>query len=878
MRLHRLHIENFKAIRTRDLDLPDTGVVVVQGRNEVGKTSMILAFDALITLKDTSRTRDIREAKPVDRDEPIVVEAEFTVGEERVVYRKQWLKGPATTLRFVAGPRAGRTFTGGEAHDVACALWDSCDGTLWEAMRIMQASPLTAVGFGGSSVLRRALEAQAGGARMEDPEADGLVERVQTETDRYWTATRAKTNADVRATETALEQAATEAAAARAALDEVAETEDALAEVLDDQAYVDEQVARHRAERDGLAEQLAAVAAAGEAAEEAERTAERATRDLEAVAARHEQRADLRGQAEDAALQVERLEQSVERAKAEVAPARERAATAESAHDAAQEAYDRAREAERAATSDRAHLLSVGRLADLRSTLDKLDGLRTRISGLREAVEDGITQHQLAELERAVEQARGAEIALSVGSARVAVHPLAAGGSLLVDGEATEVTEPWERPVVRETTVEVPGLWRITVAPESATESRAEAVRSAQQAVADLLADLGVAGPEQARQRRLEGESAARALADAEADRTAILRRNDEASLRDEHERLAATTGQYTDERAGSTPLPESLSQAEERATAAAAALTEAQQELISTTTAARTTRDDLAERSKRLQQLSGELTNQRATLTARRTALEAARAKEADEDLDRALSEARHALARAEAAAAEAQGRLRALDADTVTARHEHASTALATFAGRQDRLRERRSELGVKLTVMGRDDRQATYDRAATALAEAERVADGMRRRAEAALLLERTLVAHQREGREAYVAPFRERIEELGRVTYGDPDFGVTVDDRLAVTERRLQGTTLAFEQLSTGAKEQLVILIRLATAMLVDPDEGVPVMFDDALGYSDRHRLQTISRALTAASQTSQVILFTCHTDRYAGLPEARLVEL
>ena len=39
MKLHRIHVENFKAIENRTLELPDTGIVVANGPNEVGKTS-----------------------------------------------------------------------------------------------------------------------------------------------------------------------------------------------------------------------------------------------------------------------------------------------------------------------------------------------------------------------------------------------------------------------------------------------------------------------------------------------------------------------------------------------------------------------------------------------------------------------------------------------------------------------------------------------------------------------------------------------------------------------------------------------------------------------------------------------------------------------
>ncbi len=878
MRLHRLHIENFKAIDTRELCVPDTGVVVVQGRNEVGKTSMIEAFDALISYKDNSKHKKLRDAKPVDRDEPIVVEAEFTVAGERVVYRKQWFKQTATTLRFVAGPQQGRTVTGGEAHDTATALWENSDTTLWEAMRVMQTSQVEAVGFGGSTVLRRALEARAGGTSMEDPEADSLVERVQREADRYWTATRNKPNAEYRGLQIAAENARAEARSTEDALAEVADTESELATVLDDLAHLDQVVDGHRAEADALAGQLAAVQAAQAALAEAEQAVERATRGCEAVAVRHEQRADLREQVEAAGSEVERLEAAIAQAEDELAPARERAAAADAAHQEAQQAWDRARDLDRLAGDDRAHLLSLGRLGDLRVTLDKLDALRTRISGLRETDDRAVTQQQLTELDRAVDAARSARIAVDVGSAQLSVTPLAGGGTLLVDDESRQVTDPWTTAVVRETTIEIPGQWRITVAPESATESRADAARAADQAVTDLLATLGVDDPEQARTRHLEAETAARGIADAEADRDAILRRDDEATLRDEYEQLATRTATYESARSADTDLPESLAEAETRAAAAAETLAEARTSLVAAHTAANTTRDDLADRSTRRQQLAGELTNQQATLAARAAALETARAKEGDEDLDLALLAARRAVATAEAEAEAVTKELQGLDAETVTARHEYETTALASGQKRQAGLRDKRSELNVKLTVMGRDERQAAYDRAQTTLAAAERALEATQRRAEAALLLERTLVGHQRAVRASYVAPFRERIEELGRATYGDPGFEVTVADDLTVTERRLRGTTLAFDQLSTGAKEQLVILIRLATAMLVDPVEGVPVMLDDALGHSDRHRLQTICRALSLASQTSQVILFTCHTDRYAGLPGAELVEV
>ncbi len=48
-------------------------------------------------------------------------------------------------------------------------------------------------------------------------------------------------------------------------------------------------------------------------------------------------------------------------------------------------------------------------------------------------------------------------------------------------------------------------------------------------------------------------------------------------------------------------------------------------------------------------------------------------------------------------------------------------------------------------------------------------------------------------------------------------------------------------MPYESLSGGAKEQLGILARLAGAALVAKEDSVPVVVDDALGFTDPDRL-------------------------------------
>ena len=79
MKLHRIHVENFKAIDERTLELPDCGVVIATGRNEIGKTSMVEALDLLLdtSTKASSKSRKVRIAQPYGTSLQVVVEAEM---------------------------------------------------------------------------------------------------------------------------------------------------------------------------------------------------------------------------------------------------------------------------------------------------------------------------------------------------------------------------------------------------------------------------------------------------------------------------------------------------------------------------------------------------------------------------------------------------------------------------------------------------------------------------------------------------------------------------------------------------------------------------------------------------------------------------------
>jgi uncharacterized protein YhaN len=136
---------------------------------------------------------------------------------------------------------------------------------------------------------------------------------------------------------------------------------------------------------------------------------------------------------------------------------------------------------------------------------------------------------------------------------------------------------------------------------------------------------------------------------------------------------------------------------------------------------------------------------------------------------------------------------------------------------------------------------------------------------------------MTRHREDTRQSYVAPFRTEIERLGRTVFGET-FEIDIDSDLRICSRTLDGNTVPYESLSGGAKEQLGILARLAGAALVAREDSVPVVIDDALGFSDPDRLIKMGAVFDQVGDDGQVIVLTCTPTRYLGIEDAHIIEL
>jgi uncharacterized protein YhaN len=73
------------------------------------------------------------------------------------------------------------------------------------------------------------------------------------------------------------------------------------------------------------------------------------------------------------------------------------------------------------------------------------------------------------------------------------------------------------------------------------------------------------------------------------------------------------------------------------------------------------------------------------------------------------------------------------------------------------------------------------------------------------------------------------------------------------------------------LSYGAREQIGVIRRLAYADLLQ-EAGRPtlIILDDALVHSDEDRLAQMKRVLFDAATRHQILLFTCHPEKWRDL--------
>jgi DNA repair exonuclease SbcCD ATPase subunit len=883
VRLLRIRLEHFRGVEAAEIALDPTGVTVITGRNEIGKTSVLDAVTFAFNYPDNSRDRRLLAAKPVHRDEGPFVEVELTTGPYHLVFSKRWLKRPATSLRVLL-PRP-ENLTGRQAHDRFEAILDeTLDRTLLSALHYQQGVTIQQAALGESSSLSAALDAATSAGSLRGESEDNLWERVCRERLRYFTETGRPLQYR-RDLEDRRAQAETKFVDLEKRVAEIEGDAEAHYRKSRRLRELEQQLASEQPKQD-VAE------AAWRAASELAATVERldaehrlAVANAEAARNRVSTREQLRRDVEEARRSLDELQQTL----TEQAPAID---AAEQALVKASQVLAHARE-EQARAEARADLANADeRYWRTRSNHEMYKNRRETVERAQEALQAArltldtcqLDEDLMEQLERAHEARTTAAARLDAARASLAIEALApidvtsSGGT-----QALTVGERFKTTVATSGEVVIEGIARILVAGAASDRRLEKKLREGEENLAELLVAAGL--------RRDDGIDAARTL-DRERRRAVDQEQSnkeqikaalhDLPSVEELERRIAAGEEQmqtHLADRVDQSPLPQDKESAEREAASADNALRTArgaERECDGVFADCERAKGKLVGTSS---ELRGKLTAAESRLEETERALEVARAETTDAELAEAVAAVEEREAAASKVLEDARAELERAAPERARLDHENQVALVERLDNEGRELHQELAILTDRLERAGEQSPQEALDAAHEELdLKAAEVAKTDRLAAAAEQLWE-ILGRKRDEARRAYVAPYREALQRLASLVFG-PDVAVEVDERsLQVTERTMDGRTVRFNQLSTGTQEQLCVLARLACAMIVSPaveDAGAPVIIDDALGYTDHERLESMALAFSAAREGCQVIILTCVPERYGRIGSARVI--
>jgi len=836
MQLLRIKLDNWRGVGAAEIQL-DSTITIVEGDNEAGKSSFIEALNLLFRERDSTKKQELKRVTPKGVDVGSQVEVEFTTGPYHLTYSKTFNKKSATTL-FIHKPGTVQ-LVGAEAHDRVLQILDeTIDFGLWQAIQLEQGGEFTQVNFKNSDSLAQALDNAAGGSGAGDGES-ALLEKVKSEYLKYYTEKAGKETgelATLREAETTLQASAKTIADSLAALeayvDDSARISTGLASIQEQLPAMQLNVAKYekqRAESAMLQQQL-------KACESQLKTAELGLKDVER-------------QTEERRL----LHKEITDQQTRIAEDAQSGSALLSSLDKATAAFD-------ASTKERDKLLKETRMAQQNQ---RAVDSETELASIR------IDDVQVNRIEKLEQLRREQEIQIRGNSAEIKFKFLK--DTLLDNGQSRQQYSVGDEVVTdtsEKSTLTLDDNVRIEISPAADNYEMTLEHHETIESLRELLRSCDVASVSEAiaaHRTRAELTTRLREM------KRSYKKLTNEQSL----EGLATTIDTL---KAVIAELELSVSDVKaDPGQAGWQQLDSLEQALIS----ARDKRDLLQQQCADAK-TGLEIHTQHAAVNQKLLDSSKTKLNSLNDKLSESALAAMYKQAKDERSTAE-QRYLTAKEKtdDAESAKLEMlVGNATQSLQRAQNEIRDleiRQADVKARLDQM---QSEGLHEKQQLIMAECDDNAARLKqldRRARAASKLWTTLCRHQREAQLSYARPLAERVASMGRVVFGE-DFSVELSQSLNIVSRTLKGTTVPFEDLSGGAREQLGILLRLAAAQLVSGSESMPLILDDTLGHTDAGRLETMGAILNNAARSSQIVVMTCYPARYSYVGGAKVVKL
>jgi hypothetical protein len=870
MRLHRIKLHNFRGVAGVEVVFMPTGVTLVTGANEIGKSSLIDAFDLLLQQKDSAKRTEIRDAKPEQRDASPTVEADFSFGPYHVIYAKRWLKGNQTKLEFKTPSRT--PLTGDDAHNwMDENLKQHVDLALFRGIRVIQGEGTKLPELQGATQLQTILDAGAAGLGAS---ADALLDLVEAEYRRYWTETGLPSKGphtalpgELKELQGALATATEKLRGAERDVEALQDTERRLTEEAP-------QLAELVKTRDSVAIELSD--ARGRIAE-----IDEATQQSKAA---HELRGSYQSQVED------RHRRELALAKDAGALSGEKETLArldEQIHSA--EAMWTADQAVLAKSEEALHIHDEGAAVVLKD-LEAREGeyslvlLKERAAKVRsattkraqakaEVAANPIDEKKLKRLNDLAQKVAEANAQLRLGSPTATVSS-SKKTDVEIDGAATELvpSKATEITVQKRAVVKV-GSVRIEIRAGTSLEDLQAAAAKAEGTWRETLAETGCSDLEGAAAMGARRKETS-ALVDRAEEQIADALRSDQedgfASLEELDHKVAEIGSRYSAywaNRTATTKPPKTKEEARQASEAHGAMRDDIEREFRKAKKKTEATLKLLEGVQMEHDEVKSRVDTSTGRLQAGQMALVGIRAEISDADLSKRLATATAACDDADSKLERLNEKAQRSNLSALEARAKSTSNAATKAQKISEGLATTANELRGRVQLQSEQGLFDQVQRVETRLAAKQAEWDNLSKRAMAAKLLYDSLIKHRAAAQARYVGPLRTRIEEMGRLLFGS-SFGAEILPNLSFGKITKDGLSMEFDRWSTGTKEQLSTIARLAAGQAAaEKDRGVPVLFDDILGFTDPERLERMGAVLDMAAAKAQVVILTSFPGRY-----------
>ena len=862
------------------------GINVLAAANESGKTTVVKAAVRCLFDKHTCKDSEIRQLQPAGTDLAPKVRVDFQVGETRYRIAKRFLDSPTSEL-----------FEDRDGDWKLISDGDKADSRLVELLGSGQpgrgaSKPahwgMTQYLWGrqGELAIWPDWEGEAGDlvrARFAKVEIDPIVTELsgalmEEYSTNFTNGGRPKKGGALQRGQESLESLNDELTVVQRKLQELEAKEAQFQTAQEELRRLDAEHAELKAEADKITAIAGKAEAVAKEVENLEKEQEASAGRLSAVKTDEKNLATIQGE-----LTVLEQQHSDHLAKGEDLAGRKK-----QANEAVDEAEKKAKELRKTADTSGE---SVGRFADilsLRAKLDSLTRLRDQLKKVRDLTEERgqlqkkfdalpkLTPAKLKSLRKLEQTIREKQIQIDAQGMKLEMRSLKAGMVVVeTDGEEDEVDLKADLPeslvAIQEIRLRLNGWGEVHV------RSGAEEVKELADELTNAESELAVALKELAVE---SVDAAEQALADSK-ELKAEIKRADKSLTEalDEWDDKDAMESEETSLAALTDKLANQLALTEEEKSMATADL-EAKQELIkgkvaSDQAALETAQEALKDARQTLQEAETAVSDH-ATETVRIEG-EIKNKKDRINDIEQRYADGiSAAVAKAEGEFVEAEARFNIKrkelpeDYESLPQRNQRAAKAVGEVAAELDSKKTDFHRLEGELKSEGAAGPYSTETRLLEEIARTEPEVNHARTQGWAARLVH-DLMAHRKdEATRSVLRPLEDRLTEQFEAITRKPNRRVFLDEELQIKGIGREDELISFESLSQGAREQLLLSLRLAVALELAEDGPQCLILDDVLVNSDRARQERIMDVLDAAKEKIQIFILTCHPNWYRGL--------